>query len=183
MNRLDRETPHRVPTQPGVRVTVRFAVPEGGTRDVVGYVLAADELTLTVLDRRGAEHVIAQADIVAGHRVPVSRGRDPLRMPTDLLDAMAERTGIGGRRFVIRLAELLEGLEPPATVSVPDIATTDGEWVTADPSEPLELVGWWATRSGARSMQVRTDDPGAIERLLAAGFRELMPTPQAGTLH
>ncbi|MGC4154680.1 MAG: hypothetical protein QM628_16635 [Propionicimonas sp.] len=183
MNRLNRETPHRVPTQPGVRVTVRFAVPEGGTRDVVGFVLGADDSTMIVLDRHGTEHTIVRADIVAGHRVPVSRGRDPLRMPTDLLDAMAERTGVRGRRFVIRLFDLLDGLEPPATVTAPEVATTDGEWVTADASEPLEAVGWWAARSGVRSMQVRTDDPAVAERLLARGFRELMPAPEPRTLH
>ncbi len=153
-------------------MTVRFAVPEGGTRDVVGYVLSADQLTMTVLDRHGTQHTIVRADIVAGHRVPVSRGRDPLRMPTDLLDAMAERTGIGGRRFVIRLFDLLDGLEPPATVAVPAIALVDGEWVTTDATESLVAVAWWATRSGARSMQVRTDDPATIERLLTRGFHE-----------
>ena len=172
MNSLDREKPHRVPTRPGVRVTVRFTVPEGGTRDVVGYVLAADDRAMTVLDRRGAKHTIALAAVVAGHQVPVSRGRDPLRMPADLLDAMAERTGVHGRRFVIRLFDLLDGLEPPPSVVVPAVARTDGEWVTADPTEPLEQVAWWATRSGARSMQVRTDDPAAIEALLARGFSE-----------
>lgn len=166
------DTPHRVPTQPGVRVTVRFRIPEGGTRDVVGYVLGSDAETMTVLDRRGAEHTISLADIVAGHRVPVSRGRDPLRMPSDLLDAMAERTGVSGRRFVIRLADLLAGLEPPALVASPEVATVDGEWVTADPDEPLEEVAWWASRSGARSMQVLTDDPVTVDRLLARGFQE-----------
>ncbi len=164
-------------------MTVRFTVPAGGTRDVVGYVLSADDRTLTVLDRRGVEHTIVQADIVAGHRVPVSRGRDPLRMPTDLLDAMAERTGVSGRRFVIRLFDLLQGREPPATVTPPAIATTDGEWVTADPSEPLDQVGWWATRSGARSMQVRTDDPAVVERLLTGGFHELTSPPEPEATH
>lgn len=154
-------------------MTVRFAVPGGGTRDVVGYILSVDDRTMTVLDRRGVEHSIVRDDIVAGHRVPVSRGRDPLRMETDLLDAMAERTGVAGRRFVIRLYDLLEGHEPPATVAPPEIATADGEWVTAAPAEPLEAVGWWATRFGVRSMQVRTDDPAEIERLLARGFSEL----------
>jgi hypothetical protein len=96
-----------------------------------------------------------------------------MRMPTDLLDAMAERTGVSGRRFVIRLADLLDGLEPPPLVATPEIATADGEWVTADADEPLEEVAWWASRSGVRSMQVRTDDPDTIETLLARGFREL----------
>ncbi len=172
MNPPKDEKLHRVPTQVGVRVTVRFTVP-GGTRDVVGHIVSVDELTMTVLDRRGVEHTVVRGDIVAGHRVPVSRGRDPLRMPTDLLDAMAARTGLRGRRFVIRLFDLLDGLEPPTEVVVPEIATADGEWVTAAASEPLEAVAWWATRSGVRSMQVRTDDPAAIERLLARGFREL----------
>jgi len=155
-------------------VTVRFLVPEGGTRDVVGYVLGSDATTMRVLDRRGAEHTIVLSDIVAGHPVPVSRGRDPLRMPADLLDAMAERTGVSGRRFVIRLADLLDGLEPPQLVATPEIATADGEWVTADADEPLEEVAWWASRSGVRSMQVRTDDLATIEALLSRGFRELV---------
>jgi len=155
-------------------VTVRFLVPEGGTRDVVGYVLGSDATTMRVLDRRGAEHTIVLSDIVAGHPVPVSRGRDPLRMPADLLDAMAERTGVSGRRFVIRLADLLDGLEPPPLVATPEIATADGEWVTADADEPLEEVAWWASRSGVRSMQVRTDDLATIEALLSRGFRELV---------
>lgn len=167
------DTPHRVPSQPGVRVTVRFRVAEGGTKDVVGYVLRADQTTMTVLDRHGTEHTVALAGIVAGHRVPVSRGRDPMRMPTDLLDAMAERTGVSGRRFVIRLADLLAGQEPPPLVASPEIATIDGEWVTADADEPLDEVGWWASRSGVRSMQVRTGDAAKIESLLARGFREL----------
>ena len=164
-------------------MTVRFTVAEGGTRDVVGFVVGVDDETLTVLDRRGVEHTILRADIVAGHRVPVSRGRDPLRMETDILDAMATRTGISGRRFVIRLCDLLDGLEPPATVTAPVIATADGEWVTADPSEPLEAVGWWAARHGVRSMQVRTNDPAVVERLLAGGFHELMSTPESRALH
>ena len=154
-------------------MTVRFRMPEGGTRDIVGFVLGSDVDTVTVLDRRGAEHVVPLADIVAGHEVPVSRGRDPRRMPTDLLDRMAERTGVAGRRLVIRVADLLEGLESPALVETPEIATVDGEWVTADPGEPLVEVAWWAARQGARSMQVRTDDPDEVAGLLARGFTEL----------
>ena len=166
------DTPHRIPNRPGVRVTVRFRMPQGGTKDVVGFVLGSDEETMTVLDRRGAEHVVPLADIVAGHQVPVSRGRDPLRMPADLLDKMAERTGVSGRRFVIRLADLLEGCEPPALVASPEVATADGEWVTADPDEPLEEVAWWAARTGVRSMHVCTDDPEKAAALLTRGFVE-----------
>ncbi len=173
MSNPPNDTPHQVPTRQGVRVTVRFRMPEKGTKDVVGFVLGSDAETMTVLDRKGAEHVIPLAAIVAGHEVPVSRGRDPRRMPTDLLDAMAERTGVSGRRFVIRLADLLQGSQPPALVASPEVATADGEWVTADPHEPLEEVAWWAARLGVRSMQVRTDDPDTIAALLARGFTEL----------
>jgi hypothetical protein len=147
-------------------------MPQGGTKDVVGFVLGSNDETMTVLDRRGAEHVVPLADIVAGHQVPVSRGRDPLRMPADLLDTMAERTGVSWRRFVIRLADLLEGCEPPELVASPEVATADGEWVTADPDEPLEEVAWWAARSGVRSMQVCADDPDKAAALLARGFIE-----------
>lgn len=154
-------------------MTVRFSVPEGGTRDVVGYVLGTDAETMAVLDRRGTEHTIRLADIVAGHAVPVSRGRDPMRMPTDLLDGMAERAGVAGRRFVIRLVDLLQGHSPPPAVAVPSIARCDGEWVTASPAEDLIAVAWWASRSGVRSMQARTDDPAEVDALLAHGFREL----------
>jgi hypothetical protein len=152
---------------------VRFAVAGGGTADVVGFVTASDADTLTVLDRRGAEHTIVQDDIVAGHQVPVSRGRDPLRMETDLLDTMAVRAGVTGRRFVIRLFDLLEGRGAMAAVSAPTVGLIDGEWVTTAASEPLVAVGWWAARSGVRSMQVRADDPDEVAALLAQGFTEL----------
>ncbi|MEA4944238.1 MAG: hypothetical protein VB080_07345 [Propionicimonas sp.] len=152
---------------------MRFAVPEGGTRDVVGFVTGSDDETLTVLDRRGVEHTIVQAAIVAGHQVPVSRGRDPLRMEPDLLDGMAARAGVSGRRFVIRLFDLLAGRPTVARVSAPRIGLVDGEWVTTSPDQDLVAVAWWAARSGVRSMQVRTDDPGQIGALLALGFTEL----------
>ncbi len=152
---------------------MRFLVPEGGTKDVVGYVTASDAETLTVLDRRGQEHVVVQDAIVAGHQVPVSRGRDPLRMETELLDGMAARAGLDGRRFVIRLYDLLEGRPPMASVHPPEIGLIDGEWVTTAASQPLDEVGWWAARTGVRSMQVRTADPDEIARLLALGFSEL----------
>lgn len=173
---MTRRTPggtHDVPTVEGVRVTVRFAVPEGGTRDVVGFVTGSDDQTLTVLDRHGIEHTIVQDAIVAGHQVPVSRGRDPLRMDLDLLDGMAVRAGVSGRRFVIRLFDLLAGRPTLARVSAPAVGLLDGEWVTTSPDQDLVAVAWWAARSGVRSMQVRTDDPERIDALLAQGFAEL----------
>lgn len=154
---------------PGMRVTVRRQFPDG-FRDVVGFVDAVDADSLTVTDRRGTTHRIRRTDVVAGHPVPVARGRDPLRTPLAELDALALRAGITGRVLVARLSDLLQDRQPPATVAERTDAVVDGEWVSSAGAE-LD-VAWWAARRGARSMQVRTDDAALISQLLALGFVE-----------
>ncbi|MGB7961925.1 MAG: hypothetical protein WCF12_03055 [Propionicimonas sp.] len=154
---------------PGMRVTVRRRFPDGFS-DVVGFVEAVDADSFTVADRRGTVHRIRRADIVAGHPVPVARGRDPLRTPLAELDALALRAGITGRVLVARLSDLLQDRQPPATVVERTDAAVEGEWVSTAGAE-LE-VAWWAARRGARSMQVRTDDATIISELLALGFVE-----------
>ena len=150
-------------------MTVRRQFPDG-FRDVVGFVDAVDADSLTLMDRRGTAHRILRADIVAGHSVPVARGRDPLRTPLAELDALALRAGIAGRVLVSRLSDLLEDRPPPAAVAERTDAVVEGEWVST--AAPSLAVAWWAARRGARSMQVRTDDATVISELIALGFVE-----------
>lgn len=161
---------------------MRRRLPEGALGDIVGWVLGVDDDGLTVADRRGREHRVAWTAVLALRTVGVALGRDPLRTPLDLLDALADRAGLSGRVFVARLSELLGGRRPPASVLTGgDILAVDGgfarcegEWVTAPAGADLVAVAWWGARRDARSMQVRTDDPQAVARLLALGaFREL----------
>lgn len=68
----------------GERVSVR-AVEHGSPTDVIGFVTALTGDTLSIVDRRGVVHTLAWDAVSAGKRVPVSRGRDPLRTPPALL--------------------------------------------------------------------------------------------------
>ena len=163
------------PLAAGERVSLRV-----GDREVIGFVTRLDDDTVDVIDRRGQEHHIARAAIVAGRRVRVSLGRDPLAAPTALLDALAERAGASGDCWVIRISALLVGRTPPASVAAwgPRAsfagmdAHLDGEWVTLATGDLDAIVAaaWWATRAGARSVQVRTSDAAGARVLEAAGF-------------
>lgn len=165
----------------GERVSLRRRLSDDTLGDLVGFVLTADTAAVTLLDRRGVEHRVARADVVAARIVGVARGRDPRRAPRDLLDALAAEAGVSGRVFVARISDLLAGRRPPATVPSErgciavegGVARCQGEWVTAPAGADLIEVAWWATRQDARSMQVRTDDTGALPRLSSAGFTEL----------
>ena len=114
-------------------------------------------------------------NIFYGHDFGVALGRDPKRTPISELDALAAASGLSGRCFVARISDLLGSqLRPPGAADEPPPvpATLEGEWVTtADASAPLDLA-WWATQRGARSVQVRTDEASAAERLLELGFTE-----------
>lgn len=61
--------------QIGQRVVVRHRIPDGRATDVLGELVALTAQTLTVRDRTGVEHVIAQSDIVAAKVVPPARER------------------------------------------------------------------------------------------------------------
>lgn len=175
MDALDRLSP--APAV-GERVSLRL---DG--RELIGFLTSLDADALGVVDRRGAGHSVRRSDVVAVRRVGVSLGRDPLATPRPLLDGLAARAGVSGTPWVCRLSALLADRTPPA--SVPSWgewaefsgvrARFEGEWVTlpAASVEACVAAGWWATRMGARSVQVRTDDPAVSDALSAAGFRRL----------
>nr|NLI50705.1 hypothetical protein [Propionibacterium sp.] len=166
----------------GERVTL-LAATDAGPAEVLGFVTAVDAETLAVLDRRGTSHRVPRAAVRAAKRLGVARGRDPLATPRRLLDDLAARAGASGTPYVARISDLLAGLEPPAAVPpwgpvaefAGVVARCEGEWVTLTDAGPdaARQAAWWATRMGARSVQVRTDDPAVAAELTAAGFRPL----------
>lgn len=173
---------------PGLRVGERVTLlvaSEDCSRDVLGFVTALDDASLTVVDRRGTETTVARASVLAGKRMGVALGRDPRRTPPAELDAHAARAGAFGTPYVARISDLLAGLPFPAAVPARGEwaepggvrARCEGEWVTlASPPPAPSIVdaaraaAWWATRWGARSVQVRTSDAAAAAALEAAGF-------------
>lgn len=175
------------PLRPGERVSVQAAV-GGAATDVIGFVVGVDERTVTIVDRHGHEHALERTGVTAGRRVGVSRGRDPRAFPRELLDAVAARAGASGTPWVARISDLLAGLQPPEAVApwgetatlAGTVARVEGEWVTLRDAVPDAVVpaAWWATRQGARSVQVRTDDPEISDALARLGFRR-PPAPPA----
>ncbi len=153
-------------------------------REALGFVTAVDTNSITLVDRRGVEHVLPRADIVGGRRVGVALGRDPLKTPRQLLDSLAERANATGQAWVCRISVLLAVRTPPASVpqwgewiTLPTgkRARFEGEWVTLADGSLADWVdaAWWATRMGARSVQVRTSDPSVEDALAEAGFQQL----------
>ncbi len=175
MDAVGRLTP---PLQVGERVSVRVA----GTppREVIGFVTDLGPESVGVVDRRGVEHALARPSVEALRRVAVSLGRDPARTPPALLDELAERAGASGQAWVRRLSDLLARRTPPASVpgwgaeaSFGGVrARFEGEWVTLGGGGVDAWVdaAWWATRMGARSLQVRSADPDVVDAAAAAGF-------------
>lgn len=172
MDALDRFTPALAV---GQRVSLRVR-----DRELIGFVTRLDADAVGVLDRRGSEHVVGRGDVVAARRVGVALGRDPLATPRSLLDALAARAGVAGDSWVCRISDLLAGRTPPASVapwgewaSFDGVrARFEGEWVTlgAAPVDVVVAAAWWATRMGARSVQVRCDDASVCGPLVAVGF-------------
>lgn len=165
---MARRLPHT-----GRRVSLRRVLEDGAHGDLVGFVLAADDV-LILRDRRGRVHELPWDRVVAWREVGVARGRDPVRAPLAELDRMAG--GTTGRVFVARLSDLLDPRPAPLPMAVdappPCPALLDDEWVTsADCEDPIAL-SWWATHRDARSLQLRTDDPEVADRLLELGFTE-----------
>ena len=163
----------------GERISLRV-VDAGAQREVIGFVTALSDATCSVVDRRGTVHDLPRTSIDAARRVAVSLGRNPASTPLRLLDALASHAGAVGDPWVARISDLLAGRTPP--VDVPAWgeeaefdgvrARFEGEWVTLTDGAPHIWVGaaWWATRMGARSIQVRTTDPGIAAELTASGF-------------
>lgn len=168
---------------PGLAVGERVTLVVGlgaDARDVIGFVTALDSASMSVADAKGGVHRFGRGDVRLGRRVGVSLGRNPLRTPVSVLDAAAAAAGASGEAYVARISDLLAGLPFPATASPRGEWATfagvrariDGEWVTLSDASPEQAraAAWWATRAGARSVQVRLTRPELAEALLAAGF-------------
>jgi hypothetical protein len=143
--------------------------------DVIGFVLTDDGDHLTVRDQHGVEHRVSRDDLLTWRLVGVALGRDPRRTPRAELDRLAAASGLAGRCFVARISALLgDQLRPPGAADepAPVPATLNGEWVTTADASALSALAWWATQRGARSIQVRTDDPAIAAELAALGFSE-----------
>ncbi|MFT4296240.1 MAG: hypothetical protein QM582_12595 [Micropruina sp.] len=148
------------PIRLGERVSLRLSEP---ARDLIGFVIALDPLTLE--DRHGRPHVVAPGTALAARRVGVSLGRDPRTAPRELLDDLAARAGVTGEPELHRISDLLAGRPAPATVPPgrggwsdgPLHARVEGEWLTTNVTDPALLaeLAWWATRQNARSIQIR----------------------------
>lgn len=175
MDALDRLTP---PVTIGERVSLRVS---GATaREALGFVTDVAPDAVALVDRHGVVTRFDRGTVSAARRVGVALGRDPARTPLAELDELARLAGAAGTPWVVRISALLAGRTPPAQVpphgewadldGVP--ARCAGEWVTlADAAVDAAVrAAWWATRSGARSVQVRTDDAGTAAQLAAAGF-------------
>lgn len=170
------------PLRPGERVSLRHD--DGSDRtEVIGFVTSLSDDRIGIVDRHGREHDLTRADLDAIRRVAVALGRRPEATPRDLLDALAARAGATGVCWVARISTLLEGRTPPAVVPAwgewADLggvrARFEGEWVTltgAPTSEEIRAAAWWATRMGARSVQVRLPD-GDQASLADLGFVRL----------
>lgn len=154
------------PLAVGERLSLRVRA-DTGFREVLGFVTSLSGESVGVVDRRGVDHLVPRCEIDAARRVAVALGRRPEATPRDLLDDLAERAGAPGDCWVARISSLLEGRTPPAAVppwgewaAFEGVrARFEGEWVTL-PSAPSDVVmaaAWWATRMGARSVQVRGD--------------------------
>jgi len=172
---VPRQRPEARSAEPGRRVSVRRVRPDGERGDLVGYVLAADADRLVLRDRHGVVHDLAWADVVAWRTVGVARGRDPLRTPREELDRLA-LPGTDGRVFVARLGDLLDDRPAvplgAADEQPPAPAVLAGEWVSAGAADDVLALARWAAHHDARSLQVRTSDPSAVDRLLSLGFTE-----------
>ena len=141
------------PLRTGERVTLRVVDP---VRDLIGFVTCLAPLTIE--DRHGRLHQIADGTVQAARRVAPALGRDPASAPRELLDELADRAGIAGE-------PALHGLEAPAQVFTERgtwvegdrRARVEGEWLTTNVTDPdlLAALCWWATRQNARSVQVR----------------------------
>ncbi|MDN5570015.1 MAG: hypothetical protein L0G22_01950 [Propionibacteriaceae bacterium] len=170
------------PVRLGERVSLRV-VDAGGRREVMGFLTRLDANAIGVVDRRGTQHALPRESLDAARRVGVALGRNPTATPRDLLDDLAARAGASGTPWVARISALLADRTPPAAVPPWGVAAEfdgvrarcEGEWVTLEGgSEPVWVAAaWWATRMGARSIQVRASEPTIGAALAASGFEPL----------
>ena len=168
---------------PGRRAALLRRTAAGAQTELLGYVTRADSDFVEVEDVRGLRHLVPANEVAAARTLGVSLGRDPMRADPAELDRLAGGQGIHAR-LVVRIASLLDGREPPRQLPFEPTGSTarlgaltvgvDGEWATitgasADPAELVQLA-WWATRRGARSLQVRS---AGVSGLGGLGFVEL----------
>jgi hypothetical protein len=163
---VDRHTP-----EPGTRVSIR-AVTQAGALEVVGFVLTRDAEGLVVRDRHGVTHQLTWEQISALRSVGVARGRDPLRTPPDELEALVDRAGMSGRKFVIRLSQLLDGRSPVTPASAAAVRV-EAEWAATSEQTEVFAAAWFAAQADARNLLVVADDPARIAELTALGFVEV----------
>ena len=169
------------PLRVGERVGVLFTDTDGVRTEMLGYVTHLDADALALIDRHGRERRLGWGDVAALRRVPVSRGRRPESAPRVLLDALADRAGATGTPWLARISDLLADRTPPAAVPAwgatagfgATNARHEGEWVTVAGGTVDDWVAaaWWATRMGARSIQVRL--PAGDTSPAASGFTPL----------
>ena len=58
------------PGDAGGRIVLRRRLDEGGLGDLLGELLGWQDGVVRVRDRHGAEHVVAEPDVVAAKRIP-----------------------------------------------------------------------------------------------------------------
>lgn len=151
--------------QPHTRVSIAF-VTDDGPGEAVGWVIASDS-ALSLRTRSGVR-LVPWSQVTSCRSVGVPRGRDPLRTPVDQLDALARHAGMSGRKFVIRLSQLLDGGTPVR----PEEVFVDGEWAVCGVGGDVLAHAWAAAHADARSLLVIADDARA-EELVGLGFTEV----------
>lgn len=155
--------------QPHTRVSIAF-VTEDGPGEAVGWVISSDPQQLRLRTRSG-ERLLAWSQVTTCRSIGVPRGRDPLRTPPSRLDELAEHAGLSGRKFVIRLSQLLDGRDP---VRPAEQVWADGEWAVCVAGEDLLAHAWAAAHADARNLlAVAGDDQ--VAGLMALGFVEVAP--------
>lgn len=167
----------------GHRAALLLRTSGGAQTELLGYVTRVDNDFVEVEDVHGLRHLVPANEVAAARKLGVSLGRDPMRANPAELDRLAGAQA-SHARLVVRIARLLDGREPPSQLPFEPSGRTarlgalsvyvDGEWatVTGPSAEPAQLISlaWWATRRGARSLQVRCADAGGLTTL---GFLEL----------
>lgn len=168
---------------PGHRVALLRRTPAGAQTELLGYVTRVDSDFVEVENVHGLRQLVPANEVAAARKLGVSLGRDPMRANPAELDRLAGAHAVHAR-WVVRIARLLDGREPPSQLPFEPTGTTariagstvgvHGEWatITGTSAEAMELVqlAWWATRRGARSLQVRCADASGLTTL---GFHEL----------
>jgi hypothetical protein len=155
--------------QPHTRVSIAF-VTEDGPGEAVGWVTDNDSAVLSLRTRSG-ERLVPWSQVTNCRSVGVPRGRDPLRTPPSRMAELAEHADQSGRKFVIRLSQLLDGRSP---VRPAEAVFVDGEWGVCAAGEDLLACAWGAAHADARNLLVVADDQQA-EQLMALGFTEAAP--------